>query len=184
MPQSDQDLTIKKETLASPEQAEQPAVQPEKVPADIEVGPKPEIKPEQEVEEIKTAEEKIEEAPPTTKVTPAEPAVQPNKKSQTLEKIEDILQEDIEDIYFEMTPEKQQEFKQVGEKTAQEIETILSQVKVKVREIIKLIKEWLKIVPGINKFFLEQEVKIKTDKILDIKPQASPEDKSKQENKI
>jgi len=29
--------------------------------------------------------------------------------------------------------------------------------------------DWLKILPGVNKFFLEQEAKIKTDKILALK---------------
>ena len=31
---------------------------------------------------------------------------------------------------------------------------------------MSLIREWLKVIPGINKFFLEQTVKIKTDKII------------------
>jgi hypothetical protein len=30
---------------------------------------------------------------------------------------------------------------------------------------LKLIREWLLIIPGVNKYFLEQEAKIKTDKI-------------------
>ena len=41
--------------------------------------------------------------------------------------------------------------------------------KVKVKEIVKLIIEWLKIIPGASRYFLEQEAKIKTDKILKLK---------------
>ena len=36
------------------------------------------------------------------------------------------------------------------------------------RKILKLIRSWLKLIPGVNKFFLEQEAKIKTDKIVDL----------------
>ena len=36
-------------------------------------------------------------------------------------------------------------------------------------KIIDVIKKWLSIIPGINKFFLEQEAKIKTDKIMELK---------------
>jgi hypothetical protein len=45
----------------------------------------------------------------------------------------------------------------------------LGQTKIKVNKIIDLIRRWLKLIPGINKFFLEQEVKIKADKIIRLK---------------
>jgi hypothetical protein len=35
-----------------------------------------------------------------------------------------------------------------------------------VKKIVQAIVEWLKLVPGINKFFIKQTAKIKTDKIL------------------
>ena len=38
--------------------------------------------------------------------------------------------------------------------------------KVKVRDVVHLIREWLLVIPGVNAFFLEQEAKIKTDRIL------------------
>jgi hypothetical protein len=37
---------------------------------------------------------------------------------------------------------------------------------VSTKKIFVLIRAWLKIIPGVNRFFLEQEAKIKTDKIL------------------
>ena len=36
----------------------------------------------------------------------------------------------------------------------------------KAKKIFQLILEWLKLLPGINRFFLEQEAKIKTDRII------------------
>jgi len=83
-------------------------------------------------------------------------------------KIEKILEEDIGDLYLKMPPEKQQEFKIEGENASRAINVILSSAKVKANKIIQIIKKWLSLIPGVNKFFLEQEVKIKTDKILNL----------------
>ncbi|MFA5358800.1 MAG: hypothetical protein WC310_03200 [Patescibacteria group bacterium] len=89
-------------------------------------------------------------------------------KDETLENIEDILEDDLEQVYANLPEEKKQEFKIEGEKTAYAIRGVLSSVRIKARRIFRLIASWLKIVPGINKFFLEQEAKIKTDEILDL----------------
>jgi len=83
--------------------------------------------------------------------------------------IENILEEDLEEIYFSLPPEKQKEFKTKGEETAKKISLALQKTKIKVNQIIKLIKNWLKLIPGVNKFFLEQEAKIKADKIIELK---------------
>ena len=40
--------------------------------------------------------------------------------------------------------------------------------RVKVKRVLELIYEWLKTIPGVNKFFLEQEAKIKTDEIMEL----------------
>ena len=39
---------------------------------------------------------------------------------------------------------------------------------IQMKKILKLIREWLLIIPGVNKFFLEQEAKIKAEKIQQI----------------
>lgn len=83
--------------------------------------------------------------------------------------VEEVLSNNLEDIYLNMPPDKQKEFKAEGEKTAQEINTLLSKTKVKVKKIVALIKRWLSVIPGVNKFFLEQESKIKTDEIMKLK---------------
>jgi hypothetical protein len=80
--------------------------------------------------------------------------------------VEKILEENLEAAYSKLSPIKQQEFKIKGEETARKITQMLNSVKVKLKEIFHLIINWLKIIPGINKFFLEQEAKIKADKIL------------------
>jgi len=89
--------------------------------------------------------------------------------SEREKEIDKILSDGLEEIYFSLSSAKQQEFKSVGEETAREINGILSQAKFSVKTIIDLIRSWLSIIPGVNKFFLEQETKIRTDKILNLK---------------
>lgn len=86
--------------------------------------------------------------------------------NQKFKKIEAILEEDLADIYFKLPPQKQHEFKIKGEETTTKILSLLAKPKIQVKKIITLIRDWLKVVPGINVFFLEQIVKIKADKII------------------
>lgn len=86
----------------------------------------------------------------------------------TLE-IEKTLEDGLGDAFDEMTVVEQQEFKLKGEETALLVRQMLKKTHVKVKNIFKLVLEWLRMLPGINRFFLEQEAKIKTDKILAIK---------------
>jgi hypothetical protein len=119
--------------------------------------------------EMPTAPEAAKAGPEATPTPTLAAPLTPAVKSPALEKIEDILEEDLEEIYFKMPPEKQAEFNKEGEKTATKIALIMQGVNIKVKKILELIRNWLKIIPGINKFFLEQEAKIKTDKIIDLK---------------
>lgn len=81
--------------------------------------------------------------------------------------IESVLEEDLGEIYNNLTPAEQKAFKIKGEETTRTIfQLVYQKTKIKVKKIVKLIRNWLKTVPGINKFFLEQEAKIKADKIV------------------
>ncbi len=75
------------------------------------------------------------------------------------------------DAFRELTPIQKQKFKIKGEETAWEIRKLLKATHVKIKKIFRLILEWLKMLPGVNRFFLEQEAKIKTDKIITLKEQ-------------
>lgn len=86
---------------------------------------------------------------------------------QRYKKIEQVLESDLGELYNNLTPQEQKLFKIKGEETARSIFQLLyHQTKINVKKIIKLIKNWLKMIPGINKFFLEQEAKIKADQIV------------------
>ncbi|MCX6744095.1 MAG: hypothetical protein NTX82_01060 [Candidatus Parcubacteria bacterium] len=166
MPQKIQDITPNAE---KPQNIPQPEahIQPE-MPGQVEIETKTGVEAMPSLpSEGQVAEEKIGEftpAPAPITVTPPLAV-----KSPTLEKIENILQEDLQDIYFQMPPKKQAEFREVGEETATRIDKMMRGVKVQVKKVLELIISWLKIIPGLNRYFLEQEAKIKADEILKLK---------------
>lgn len=84
-------------------------------------------------------------------------------------KIENILEENMEEMFLSLNPDQQRQFKLAGERTAQEVNQLLESAKLNIKKIISLIKQWLAVIPGINKFFLEQEAKIKADEIIKLK---------------
>lgn len=103
--------------------------------------------------------------PPTQQTAPAAPAP---VKTEERRKIEGILSEDLKEIFQGMDAAHKAEFKKQAEETASALEVLITTAKATARKVVKLISNWLKIIPGINQFFLEQEAKIKTDKILAI----------------
>ncbi len=92
-----------------------------------------------------------------------------HEKKEREKEIEKILEKNLSDIYISLPPNKQQEFKVSGERAAQEINNLLDRAKVKVKQIIAVIKKWLSFLPGVNRFFIEQEAKIKADEIMRLK---------------
>ena len=88
------------------------------------------------------------------------------KKTLTHEEIEAILSEGLDRMYGSMDERTREEFRAKGEETATKIEELVSTFKLTVKKVLDLIRDWLKLIPHINKFFLEQEAKIKTDKII------------------
>lgn len=91
--------------------------------------------------------------------------IQPIRDELTRE-VEHIMEEGLKDAFKELTPSEAQAFKIKGEETALEIRSLLKSAHIKVKKIFKLLLEWLKMLPGINSFFLQQEAKIKADKIM------------------
>lgn len=92
----------------------------------------------------------------------------PQIQDPTVVKIEKILESGLGDQYVKLSPIAKQEFKIKGEETAIKIKELLQDTHIKVKKILLLIIEWLKILPGVNKFFLEQEAKIKTDNLVEL----------------
>lgn len=133
-------------------------------------------KAERPVEELpKTPEtEEVPRARPQ-KTTKALPITEKQKEEAALQKdeelvmIENVLSENIKDLYSQLSGLKKKAFQKRGEEAALKIKTILQGTKIRANEIFELIKAWLQMLPKISGYFLDQEAKIKTDKVLEMK---------------
>jgi hypothetical protein len=106
-----------------------------------------------------------------TRTSTVVPASAYTQKDDFDKKIEDVLAQDLTDTFLSLPENKQALFKQKGEETAGKIRLLLDKTKVQTAKIFKLISDWLKLIPGINRFFILQEAKIKTDRIVHLHEQ-------------
>lgn len=90
-------------------------------------------------------------------------------KSKARISIEKVLEQDLKDVYANLNTNEKQSFRKTGEETALKIEALLKETKFQINKILDLIKKWLMLIPGVNRFFLEQEAKIKTDEIMKLR---------------
>ena len=93
--------------------------------------------------------------------------VTPQKDDLTMQ-IEGILEEGLGQLYTTLPEDAKPLFRQKGEETSHEISSFLRRAKVKASQILQLIRDWLLTIPKVNTFFLEQEAKIKTDRLLEL----------------
>ncbi len=152
------------------EQNLRPLVEPEikATPEELDLKLEKEPEPEQEpIEQKQTPEQPTPQ--PTRPMPKARPAMPTPAKDAVMVKIEKIMEEGLNDSYQRLSPVAKQEFKLKGEQAASQIRELLKSTHVKIKKILRLILDWLRILPGINHFFLEQEAKIKTDKIIALK---------------
>lgn len=132
--------------------------------------------PEQTSEQPRTNE--AEKVPPVNRglkpvvsVAPAHTApTLPKDKDPKLIEIESILADGLDQAYLALSPAKRQEFRAQGEILAHTIQQMLDKGKVNVKKVRDLIIKWLRIIPGVNRYFLEQEAKIKSDRLLELPP--------------
>jgi hypothetical protein len=107
------------------------------------------------------------EAAQATHIAPAKPPVAPaqaqGEKDEVIIEVEKILEEGIGPFYASLPPEAKPVFKKRGEEVATRIADMVRHMHLKVRKAVRLITEWLKMIPGVNAYFLEQEAKIKAD---------------------
>lgn len=88
------------------------------------------------------------------------------QKDEAVLQVEKILEDGLGDFVLTMPDAPKARFLQLGQQLAAQLATMVRNYKVKVREVMHLIREWLLVIPGVNSYFLEQEAKIKTDRIL------------------
>ncbi len=110
------------------------------------------------------SEQSAPATPPPTPAVPAQPIIAV-PKSPLRKDIEQTLSENINTFYTNMDAATKTAFKAKAVETAGKIEIMLASGKINVKKVIAWIREWLQMIPGVNKLFLEQESKIKADEI-------------------
>jgi len=117
--------------------------------------------------ERQTPAETINEAAPAAPVVlqVAEPTA---PVDPTVRTIELILSEDLMEQFKGLSPADQAKFRAKGEETVTKLSFLMRKTALKAKEVLKLIAGWLRFIPHVNKYFLEQESKIKTDKIMEL----------------
>jgi len=131
--------------------------------ASLEGRERPEAAPSAETEPA------AESQPADSAVAPAPSAplkMEPPKKDPELMRVERVLEGDLGDIYVSLPKDVRVRFRAKGEEVAQTLRAMIDSAKVSAKKVLEIISEWLKLIPGVNRFFLEQEAKIKTDRIM------------------
>ncbi len=152
--------------------AEQIKIKPEQSPAPSTEGSDVERVATPEVQSNRVGSEASEPTSAATiATTPSAVSASPLTNQADVQRIADIeriLEEDLSEIYFKLPEAEKVKFRTTGEQAAREINTILSSATVKLKKIIEIITGWLQLIPGVSKFFLEQEAKIKADRLLQL----------------
>ncbi|MEO5927418.1 MAG: hypothetical protein ABIO72_01825 [Patescibacteria group bacterium] len=116
-------------------------------------------------------ENQIQEDAPTTtvKIAPSRPAQKPvvRKADEVTLHVEQILERGMGELYAGLPDSAKPIFKKKGEEVSTQVTTMMRSFKVEASKVIRLIRDWLLTIPNVNKFFLEQEAKVKTDALLE-----------------
>jgi len=96
-------------------------------------------------------------------------------KDEVMTEVQSILQEGLAPLYATLPPDAKLRFQAKGLEVSTSITDMVKRFRVNTKKVLLLIRDWLLTIPSVNKFFLEQEAKIKTDKIV-ILEQARKED--------
>lgn len=105
---------------------------------------------------------------PATQATPAQEAAPPVEKDQVTQEVEKILEDGLGEYIPDMPDEAREKFIKKGGEVAGEVSGMVRSMNVQVKRVLDLIRDWLLTIPGVNRYFVEQEAKIKTDRIVDL----------------
>ncbi len=89
----------------------------------------------------------------------------PAKDADTI-RVERILEDNLREVYLELSPALRAKFRADGETAASKLRGMLGRPEMEERKILEIIHAWLKEIPGVDRQFLAQEEVIKTRKIL------------------
>lgn len=130
---------------------------------------------------LKRVRRSSQQTPPSS-TAPVAPVAQ--QKTETRKEIEDLLSKGLVEMYQAMSPQEQLAFRQKGEETASKIEVLIVTFRATAKRVVELIRAWLATIPRVNKYFLDQESKLKTDEILKLQRRLKKDEKLKRSIRI
>ncbi len=92
-------------------------------------------------------------------------ALTAHPKDLVYTEVEHVLEEGLGAYYQGMNPKLQQMFKSRGEELTTTLAQMVKTTTVNLGKVVELIRRWLMLIPGVSRFFLEQEAKIRADRI-------------------
>ncbi|OIO52237.1 hypothetical protein COY93_04395 [Candidatus Uhrbacteria bacterium CG_4_10_14_0_8_um_filter_58_22] len=113
-----------------------------------------------------SADESVGQLPAVQTVAPAVIPAADRSRDMLLIEVEEKLEDNLWDAYRAMTPDLRLKFKMEGERIAQVVREGIATGRVVAHNILTMIVEWLGMIPGVNRWFLIQEAKIKTDALI------------------
>jgi len=117
---------------------------------------------------LEQASEDTEPVPSDAPADDAKSEVAVVQKDEGFKEVEKILEEDLKPLVANMAPDDKAKFEKKGVEVSGQIANMVRTFKLKMGKVVSLISDWLQSIPGVNKFFLEQEAKVKADKIMDL----------------
>lgn len=118
----------------------------------------------------KAPEQPVEATPVVPPPAPAQATPVPTVavKDEVTVRVESVLEADLAETYGHMNEPERRRFKAEGERVTREIVSMIAHFRVKLSRVLKLLTGWLKMIPGVSRFFVVQEAKLKADRILAI----------------
>ena len=118
------------------------------------------------VEQTETSTSSVETPVATHVMTPVAAAPPAPAVDPELQRIEDTLADGLGDVYKTLPPSIKPAFKKKGEEVARTIQLWTQGEKLVAHKVLRLIREWLGMIPRVNAHYLEQQSKIKTDQVM------------------
>lgn len=128
------------------------------------------VEVEKRIEQNKNFLEQPDTEAPTTAIVEGQPvqaAPTPPQgpKDEVLVEVEKIMEKGLDDLYKSLPDAAKPIFKKKGEETAASLAQMVRSLNVQFKRALQMIRDWLLTIPKVNKFFLEQEAKIKVDEL-------------------
>ncbi len=106
---------------------------------------------------------KQEQAPVAAAPVASKPVTPAVKKDEATVAVEKVLEAGLGDFYATLPADAKLKFTKKGEEASVQISVMVRSLRLNVKKALQLIRDWLLTIPKVNKFFLEQEAKIKVD---------------------